>query len=206
MFAIFKDKEFHDNIWDQHASDEYINPKELSLEYLETFNPELLQTEDIHFFSVEEEEGIIGKVTLSHTSRFSEDIPFLSIDKPLTDSAMIIKDVDYYINGKSHLHEDILAFEILTHKFYKNILKNGLWICHKLSIKNIISISAHIDDHEDLAYWGDFEFSTYWETPHNVIGIVSYNIDKGNKLQDTEVFAHSIKLISNISYEEDGLY
>ena len=67
-------------------------------------------------------------------------------------------------------------------------------------------MSAHIDNHEDFAYWGDFKFSIYWETPTNVIGIISNNIDKDNKLQVIDAFAHSIKLISNVSFYEDDLY
>lgn len=75
-------------------------------------------------------------------------------------------------------------------------MKNALWICHKLLIKNIITISDHIDDHKDLSYWGGFKLLTHWELHNNTIGIASSNLNDSNQPQETDKFSHSIKYIS----------
>jgi hypothetical protein len=202
MFAIIKDKEFYEDIWEKLISDKFISPLEFNFEFSDTFKPEVLHTQDIHLFFIDEEEGVIGKVTFSHSTRFSESMPFLSIDQPLTDSAIIIKDVDYHINNESHLHNDVKSFEGHTHRFYKDILKNALWICRKLELKNLITLSVNNDDHKDLTFWGDFKFSTYWETPYSVLGIISLPTSNYKQVQESEIFAHSIKLMSHNTHDD----
>src|SRR3546814_96403 len=155
MFAIIKDKEFYEDIWEKLISDEFISPLEFNFEFLDTLKPEVLHTQDIHLFFIDEKEGVIGKVTFSHSTRFSESIPFLSIDQPLKDSAIIIKDVDYHINNESHLHDDVKSFEDLTHRFYKDILKNALCQCRKLELKNLITLSVNNDGNNNITIWID---------------------------------------------------
>lgn len=91
MFVIFKDKEFYEELWENHTSDELKNPIEINLDPINTFDPILLYKKDIHLICIDEEEGIIGKVTFSHTSN-NNDI-LINFDQPSTDSALIIKDV-----------------------------------------------------------------------------------------------------------------
>ena len=194
MFAIFKDKDFFDDIWDNHTSDNLKNPIEFNLEVIDLYDPKNLLNEDLYLLCLDEEEGILGKVSFSHSSNNSEFL--INFDRPTTDSALIIRDVDYHIYGDSQIHDDGDEFDKITYKFYQSVLKNALWICHKLSIKNIITISDHIDDHKDLSFWGGFKFLTHWELHDSVMGILSSSWDNSSQNQKTEKFYHSIKYIS----------
>ncbi|OJX08956.1 MAG: hypothetical protein BGO76_06405 [Caedibacter sp. 38-128] len=194
MFVIFKNKEFYDELWDKHTSDNLKNPIEFNLEAIDLYDPKHLYKEDIYLLCLDEEEGIIGKVTFSHSSNNS-DIP-INFDRPSTDSALIIRDVSYHIYGDSQVHDDGEEFDKITYKFYQSVLKNASWICHKLSIKNIITISDHIDDHKDLSFWGGFKFLTHWELRDSIIGILSSHCDNSPQIQKSEKFSHSIKYIS----------
>lgn len=194
MFVIFKNKEFYDELWDRHVSGELIEPIEFNVESINAFNPELLNNEDIYLAFIDEDEGLIGKVTFSHSSNNNNIL--ISFDQPTTDSALIIKDIGYHIDADSNIQNEVAEFEELTHKFYQSVLKNAFWICRKLLIKNIITVSDNIDDHEDLSFWGSFEFLTDWELNNNTIGIISPNLKDSNHLQDIDTFLHSIKYIS----------
>lgn len=194
MFVIFKDKEFYDELWDKHTSDNLKNPIEFTLEAIDLYDPNHFYKEDLNLLCLDEEEGILGKVTFSHSSNNSELL--INFDQPSTDSALIIREVGYHIYGDSQVHDDAEKFNKITHKFYQSILKNALWICHKLSIKNILTISDHIDDHKDLSFWGGFKFLTHWELRDSIIGIVSSPRDNSSQNQKTEKFSHSIKYIS----------
>ncbi len=194
MFVIFKNKEFFDELWDNHTSYNLKNPIEFNLEAIDLYDPKHLFKEDLSLLYLDEEEGILGKVTFSHSSNNSE--LFINFDRPTTDSALIIRDVGYHIYGDSKIHDDGDEFDKITYKFYQSVLKNALWICHKLSIKNILTISDHIDDHKDLSFWGGFKFLTHWELRHNIIGILSSQDDNVLKIPISEAFSHSIKYIS----------
>lgn len=194
MFVIFKNKEFYDEIWDKHTSDNLKDSIQFNLEAIDTSDPKHLYNEDLYLLCLKEDEGIIGKVILSHSSNNSE-FP-INFDRPTTDSALIIRDVGYHVYGDSQVHDDAEEFDKITYKFYQSVLKNALWICHKLSIKNIITISDHLDDHKDLSFWGSFKFLTHWELSDSIIGILSSNRDKASQHPEKEPFSHSIKYIS----------
>ena len=151
---------------------------------------------DIRLLFIDDNEGIYGKVTLSHASRFSEDMPFICIDQPSKYSALILKDIDYHINGNSDIHENIEAFEELTQRYYKGILKTALWISGKLSITKIITISDHKDDQNDLNFFGEFSFSEELETPQGILGVISVDITGSNQVFKPDAFAHCIRAIS----------
>ncbi|OJX12590.1 MAG: hypothetical protein BGO77_07435 [Caedibacter sp. 37-49] len=194
MFVIFKNKELYHELWNNHTFDNLLETIELNLELIDTFYPALIHKEDIYLAFIDEDEGLIGKVTFSHSSN-NNDI-LMSFDKPTTDSALIIRDIGYHIDADSNIHDDADKFEELTHKFYQSILKNALWICRKLLIKNIITISDNIDDHKDLSFWGGFDFLTHWEFNNNTIGIIPSTLKDSNQLQDIDTFLHSIRYVS----------
>ncbi len=189
MFVIIKNKEFFDYIWNKITSDEIINHEELNLEYLEKFNPETVIREDINLFFLHDKEGIIGKVTLSHPNKLSE----FDLNK-VPGLGLILKNIDYHINGDSPIHEEIEIFEEITHNFYQNVLNTALGISHDLHFEKIITISDHIDDHDDLTYWCNFNFSTVWETTDNVVGILNNH----DQLTDISRLNLNIKFISNL--------
>lgn len=190
MFVIVKNKELFDYTWDKIISDEIINHTELNLEYLENFNPEFILNEDLYLFFLHDKEGIIGKIILAHTNRLSD----FGITDKLPHLGLILKDIDYHINGDSPIHDDTEAFEEMTHQFYQNVLDTALSISHNLHFENIISISDHSDDHEDLTYWGDFNFSNFIETNKYVLGILNTN----DQLKDISSLETNIKFISNV--------
>ena len=167
---------------------------EFNLEEIDLYDPKHLYKEDLYLLCLDEEEEVIGKVTFSHLSNNSELL--INFDQPTTDSALIIRDIGYHIDGASKIHDDGDEFDKITYKFYQSILKNALWLCHKLSIKNIITISDHIDDHKDLSFWGDCKFLTHWELRNSIIGILSSHCDNSDQNQKTEKFSHTIKYIS----------
>ena len=194
MFVIFKNKEFYDELWDKHTSDNLKSPIEFNLEAVDLYDPQHLYKEDSYLLCLDQDEGIIGRLTFCHTRNNSE-FP-INFDRPTTDSALIIKDVGYHIYSDSQVHDDADEFDKITYKFYQSVLKNASWICHKLPIKNIITISDHIDDHKDLSFWGGFKFLTHWELSDNIIGILSSHDDNVLQIQNSETFCHSIKYIS----------
>jgi len=203
MFCIINDKELYDIIWGEVAKDQYINPsKKLNLELLVSFNPKLIFEKDIHLLFIDDNEGICGKVTLSYTCEYKDIVSFTSIDQPSIYSALAIKNIDYHINGNSDIHENIEAFEELTQRFYKDILKTALWISRKLSIPKIITISEHKDDHNDLNFFGEFSFSEELEAPQGILGVISVDATGKNQVFEPEAFAHSIKAISYIAVEK----
>ncbi|AIL13911.1 hypothetical protein IM40_11290 (plasmid) [Candidatus Paracaedimonas acanthamoebae] len=195
MFVIFQNKEFYEELWDKHTtSDNLKDPLEFNLEAINLYDPKNILNEDLYLLCLDEEEGTIGKVTFSHSNNNS-DIP-INFDRPTTDFALIIRDVGYHIYADSEIHDDGDEFNKITYKFYQSIMKNASWICDKLSIKNIITISDHIDDHKDLAFWGGFKFLSHWEFRGNIIGILSSHDDNVLQIPNSETFCHSIKYIS----------
>lgn len=194
MFVIFKNKELYDELWDKHTSDNLKDSIEFNFEANDFYDPKNLYKENLYLLCLDEEEGILGKVTFSHSSNNSE-LP-INFDRPTTDSALIIKDVGYHIYGDSQIHDDGDEFDKITYKFYQSILKNALWLCHKLSIKNIITISDHMDDHKDLSFWGGFKFLTHWELRDSIIGMVSSHDHNMLETQKSEKFCYTIKYIS----------
>ena len=180
MFCIIKDHKFYESIWEIVAADELINFDHLALKSIEDFDAKTLLKNDLHLLFIGDEEGICGKATLS------------SIRTSKSCIALGITGVAFHLREDSDIHEDIERFEQLAKRFYQELFKTAFWVSDKLSLKHIVTISKHKDDHEDLAFFGKVKFSSEHETLKDVVGVISSDFTSLEKFYEGEL-THEIK-------------